>query len=113
MSSIEIVSGPRGAASMPQTQQRDRALAAWDAFRTVAARADLDAPSRLAGWDGRAVVAHLASWPEAPLLARLLAEARGERAPDAAPLDQDDVNARLVERHRDATRADLLAALDD
>jgi uncharacterized protein (TIGR03083 family) len=113
MSSIEIVSGPRGVASMPQAHQRDRALAAWDAFRAVAGRADLDAPSRLAGWDGRAVLAHLASWPEAPLLARLLAEARGERAPDATPIDQDQVNARLVERHRDATRADLLAALDD
>ncbi|WP_406282090.1 maleylpyruvate isomerase N-terminal domain-containing protein [Embleya sp. NBC_00896] len=113
MSSIEIVSGPWGTASMPPAEQRARALVAWDAFRDLAARTDLDAPSRLPGWDGRAVLTHLASWPEAPLLVRLLAEARGERAPDAAPMDQDDVNARLVDNHRDATREELLAALDD
>ncbi|MFF7242586.1 maleylpyruvate isomerase family mycothiol-dependent enzyme [Embleya sp. NPDC008237] len=113
MSSIEIVSGPWGVASMSVAVQRGRALAAWDAFRDLVARVDPDAPSRLTGWDGRAVITHLASWPEAPLLARLLAEARGRRAPDAAPMHQDDVNARLVDTHRDATAAELLAALDD
>ncbi|MET7299447.1 maleylpyruvate isomerase N-terminal domain-containing protein [Embleya sp. NPDC005575] len=113
MSSIEIVSGPWGTASMPTPTQRARALTAWDAFRDLAARVDPDAPSRLPGWDGRAVIAHLASWPEAPLLDRLLAEATGRCAPDAAPMHQDDVNARLVDAHRDATSAELLAALDD
>ncbi|MGW1994349.1 maleylpyruvate isomerase N-terminal domain-containing protein [Embleya sp. NPDC001921] len=113
MSSIEIVSGPWGTASMPARTQRERALAAWDAFRDLAARVDPNAPSRLPGWDGRAVISHLASWPDAPLLARLLAEASGRRAPDAAPMNQDDVNARLVLAHRDARLEDLLAALDD
>ncbi|MFE5330135.1 maleylpyruvate isomerase family mycothiol-dependent enzyme [Embleya sp. NPDC056575] len=113
MSSIEIVSGPWGTASMPAEAQRTRALAAWDAFRDLADRVDLDAPSRLPGWDGRAVITHLASWPDAPLLARLLAEASGRRAPDAAPMHQDEVNARLVRAHRDADREELLAALDD
>ncbi|WP_424638320.1 maleylpyruvate isomerase N-terminal domain-containing protein [Embleya sp. AB8] len=113
MSSIEIVSGPWGTASMPAEAQRGRALAAWDAFRDLAVRVDPDAPSRLPGWDGRAVISHLASWPDAPLLARLLAEARGRRAPNAAPMAQDEVNARLVDTHRNATHEELLAALDD
>ncbi len=75
--------------------QRARALAAWDAFRALAADADPDAPSRLPGWTGRDVVAHLASWPEEPLLDRLLAEARGPRLHrPRCPLDQDAANAR-------------------
>ncbi|MGW0660463.1 maleylpyruvate isomerase family mycothiol-dependent enzyme [Streptodolium elevatio] len=102
-----------GAASAPLAEQRARALLAWDAFRDLAAAADPDAPSRLPGWTGRAVVAHLASWPDEPLLARLLAEARGTRSADAEPLDQDTANAALVEAHREATAAELLAALDD
>lgn len=105
--------GARGAASSPPAEQRARALAAWDAFRALAAACDPDAPSRLPGWTGRDVVAHLASWPEEPLLARLLAEARGERTADAAPLDQDAANAALVAAHRDAGPEELLAALDD
>lgn len=104
--------GPRGAADLPLGEQRERALAAWDAFRRTAAAADPDAPSRLPGWTGRDVVAHLASWPEEPLLTRLLAEARGERAAAAEPLDQDAANAALIAAHRGATRDDLLAALD-
>ncbi|MFI1378456.1 maleylpyruvate isomerase N-terminal domain-containing protein [Embleya sp. NPDC020886] len=111
--SIESVCGPWGTASMPTPKQRARALTAWDAFRDLAAQVDPDAPSRLPGWNARAVITHLASWPEAPLLARLLAEASGRRSPDTAPMHQDDVNARLVDTHRDATTEELLAALDD
>ncbi|WP_436772941.1 maleylpyruvate isomerase N-terminal domain-containing protein [Yinghuangia sp. YIM S09857] len=109
--------GPAGAAlgvaSTPLAAQRSRALLAWDAFRDLAAGADPDAPSRLPGWTGRAVVAHLASWPAEPLLDRLLAEARGTRDPAARPLDQDAANAALVDAHRDATATELLDALDD
>ncbi|HSA49196.1 MAG TPA: maleylpyruvate isomerase N-terminal domain-containing protein [Yinghuangia sp.] len=106
--------GPaRGAASAPVPDQRARALAAWDAFRALAAAIDPDAPSRLPGWTGRDVVVHLASWPEEPLLARLLDEARGTRPIDADPRDQDTANAALVTAHRDATHDMLLNALDD
>ncbi|MDI2129218.1 maleylpyruvate isomerase N-terminal domain-containing protein [Yinghuangia seranimata] len=102
-----------GAASEPVAAQRARALAAWDAFRSTAEAVDVDAPSRLPGWSGRAVVAHLASWPEEPLLARLLAEARGDKAAADRPLDPDAANAALVAAHADATLDELLAALDD
>ncbi|MCF2528496.1 maleylpyruvate isomerase family mycothiol-dependent enzyme [Yinghuangia soli] len=103
----------RGAATTPVADQRARALLAWDAFRDLAAGTDPEAPSRLPGWTGRDVVAHLASWPEEPLLARLLAEARGDRSAAPRPLDQDAANAVLVAAHRDASLDDLLAALDD
>lgn len=102
-----------GVASTPLPEQRARALLAWDGFRDIAAGIDPDTPSRLPAWNGRAVVAHLASWPDEPLLARLLAEARGTRPAEAKPLDQDTANAVLVDAHADATLADLLAALDD
>ncbi|UGQ14081.1 maleylpyruvate isomerase family mycothiol-dependent enzyme [Yinghuangia sp. ASG 101] len=104
---------PRGAASTPVADQRSRALAAWDAFRDIAVAIDPDAPSRLPGWTGRDVVVHLASWPEEPLLARLVDEARGTRSAAERPLDTDAANAALTAAHADATHADLLAALDD
>lgn len=112
MSSIQT-NGPRGTASMPLARQRARALSAWDAFRDLAVRVDPDARSRVPGWDARAVIVHLASWPDAPLLERVLAEAGGERGPDAAPMDQDALNARLIRAHRDASGAELAAALDE
>lgn len=87
---------------------RDRVLAGWDGFRALAARLDLAAPSRLPGWTRHDVCVHLADWPDAPVLDGLLAQARTGPVPRP---DTDAVNAAVVAAHRDAGRAEVLAAL--
>ncbi len=98
-----------GLASLPLDEQRDRVLASWDGFLAAAGEADLDQPSRLPGWTGHDVLVHVGDWPGVATLDTLLAEARtGTVAP---PYDPDAVNARVVAAHRDASRADVLAAV--
>jgi uncharacterized protein (TIGR03083 family) len=100
--------GRVGLASQPYAEQRDRVLTAWDDFVDLAEETDLDRPSRLPGWTGHDVCAHLGDWPGVVTLDRLIAEATGRAEPRA---DADAANARVVEEHRDTPRADLLAAL--
>lgn len=104
--------GPTGLADLATAEQADRVLAAWDGFRAVAAAADLDRPSRLPGWTGHDVVVHLGDWPEATTLDRLLDAARSGAPGDPDPGRTDRANAALVAAHRDASRAETLAALD-
>ena len=84
-------------------------LAAWDAFCGQAAAVDLDRPTRLPGWRAREVCVHLGVWPEHAALADLVASARAGGA--GTPPDVDAVNDRVVAAHRDAPRAEVLAAL--
>jgi uncharacterized protein (TIGR03083 family) len=84
-------------------------LAAWDAFCAQAAAVDLHRPTRLPGWRAQEVCVHLGVWPEHAALADLIASARdGGTGP--AP-DVDAVNARVTAAHRDASREEVLAAL--
>ena len=106
---LRPISGERGLASHDVALLAESYLGAWDAFIELAARVDLDAPSRLAGWAGRDVLAHLGAWEDQSTMERLLAEARGTAY--AERIDQDARNASVVARHRDATQAELLAAL--
>jgi hypothetical protein len=101
--------GRAGLASLPLAEQRDRVLASWDGFLAAAGKADLDRPSRLPGWTGRDVLLHVGDWPGVATLDVLLAEARSGTV--AAPYDPDEVNARVVAAHRDASRAAVLAAV--
>lgn len=85
-------------------------LAAWDAFIALAAAADLDAPSRVAGWSGHDVCAHLGSWPERSATGAVVAAAR------AGGAGGDDGERRTggtdwVAGKRSASRDDVLAAL--
>lgn len=72
--------GERGLSSADLSAVAGSLLAAWDGFLVVAQHlADaggLDRPSRLPGWSARDVCVHLGSWPDAPVLERLLADAR-------------------------------------
>jgi uncharacterized protein (TIGR03083 family) len=86
-----------------------RVLAAFDAFLAAAEEVDLDRRTRLPGWRAREVCVHLGVWPEHAALADVVASARAG-ATGTAP-DVDAVNARVVEAHRDASRAEVLAAL--
>jgi uncharacterized protein (TIGR03083 family) len=84
-------------------------LGAWDAFLAQAAEVDLQRGTRLPGWRAQEVCVHLGVWPDRAALAGLVAGARSGgtgRAPDPDP-----VNARVTAAHRDASRAEVLAAL--
>jgi uncharacterized protein (TIGR03083 family) len=85
-------------------------LAAWDAFLEQAAGVDLARPTRLPGWRAQEVCVHLGVWPEHDALADLVASARAGGT--GAPPDVDAVNARVTAAHRQAPRAEVLAALE-
>ncbi len=100
-----------GLAGHPLAVQRDRVLAAWDAFLAVAERTDLAAPSRLPGWTGHDVCVHVGDWRGVTTLNRLLESARAGDAGAADPARTDAANAAVVAAHRDTPRAEVLAAL--
>src|SRR3954453_14569055 len=84
-------------------------LPAWDAFLAQAEDVDLSRTSRLAGWRAQEICVHLGLWPENTAMADLVASAReGGTGPQP---DVDAVNARVTAAHRDASRAEVLAAL--
>jgi uncharacterized protein (TIGR03083 family) len=84
-------------------------LGAWDAFLDQAAEVDLQRETRLPGWRAQEVCVHLGVWRDHAALAGLVTNARSGGT-GAAP-DPDAVNARITAAHRDASRADVLAAL--
>lgn len=86
-------------------------LEAWDAFLDVVTDpgTDLELPSRLAGWTGRDVCAHLGRWTGHDIVEDLLAAAAAP-ATDPRP-DRDDVNAALVAQHRDTPTDEIVSAL--
>jgi uncharacterized protein (TIGR03083 family) len=84
-------------------------LGAWDAFVDQAAAVDLRRGTRLPGWRAQEVCVHLGVWPDHAALDGLVAVARSGGS-GAAP-DPDPVNARVTAAHRDAGRAEVLAAL--
>lgn len=84
--------------------------AAWSAVVDVAARVDLDAPTRLPGWSARDVLVHLGSWGAGGTVAeRVAAHAGGV---PGAPADVEARNALLVAAHHDAPRREVVAALE-
>ncbi|MFC1429641.1 hypothetical protein ACEZDB_03100 [Streptacidiphilus sp. N1-3] len=94
----------RGVATGPPEQLRARLLGAWDALLPLAGGL---APERLGA------LAELGSWPERPVLARLLAQAGGEEAgPEAARQDhaRDGRDAVLAALERAGRR--VAGALD-
>ncbi|MCW2618421.1 MAG: uncharacterized protein JWR28_1570 [Modestobacter sp.] len=84
-------------------------LHAWDAFLDQAAQVDLQRGTRLPGWRAQEVCVHLGVWPDHAALAGLVTNARSGGTGEAP--DPDEVNARVTAAHRDAPRAEVLAAL--
>ena len=84
-------------------------LPAWDAFIAQVEATDPDRRTRLPGWRVQEVAVHLGVWPEHAALADLIASARAGGT--GSPPDVDAVNARVTAAHRDAPRAEVLAAL--
>ncbi len=86
-------------------------LDAWDAFLDVVTdpATDLERASRLPGWSGKDVCAHLGQWPGHDIVEGVLSAAQ---APEFAHRpDRDDVNARLVLEHRGTPADEVVAAL--
>jgi uncharacterized protein (TIGR03083 family) len=84
-------------------------LGAWDAFIEQAETVDLSRPSRLDGWRAQEICVHLGCWDDHTALADLIASARAGGT--GTPPEVDAVNARVTAAHRDASRAEVLAAL--
>src|SRR3954471_6494106 len=87
-----------------------RVLAAWDAFLDCAAGADLSRPSRLPHWSGRDVCVHLGEWEGDEPLTNMLATARSGLL-EAHPPTADDLNARKLAQHADASVEEVLEAV--
>jgi uncharacterized protein (TIGR03083 family) len=106
-----LAPGRCGVAQTPPEELGRAVVACWDAFLDVARApgTDLERPSRLPGWSGRDVCAHLGSWDDKQPLEGLLASAR-EGGGGTLP-DVDAENARVVAAHRDAPVEEVLAAL--
>ena len=103
------VTPPCGLASLDPADLGQAVVGAWDDFLQVVDTADLTRPSRLPGWTGRDLCVHLGSWPDSPVLVRLVEAARTGGGPE--PADVDEVNARLHASHADATVEEVRAAL--
>ncbi|MGY1839512.1 MULTISPECIES: maleylpyruvate isomerase family mycothiol-dependent enzyme [unclassified Modestobacter] len=84
-------------------------LGAWDGFLAQAGSVDLHRRTRLPGWRAQEVCTHLGVWADHTALDDLVAGARSGAA--GTPADPDLVNARVTTVHRDADRAEVLAAL--
>ena len=84
-------------------------LQAWDAFLLSAAAADLSRSTRLPGWRGHEVCVHLGAWEDYDAFDRMLSSARSGAGGETP--DPDAANAEVVERHRDASREEVLDAL--
>ena len=84
-------------------------LEAWEDFLALVEPLDFDAPTRLPGWRVHEVCVHLGAWPEHDALAGVLASAREGRL-DRLP-DSDEINDRLVETYRDASREEVIDSL--
>lgn len=82
---------------------------AWDDFLLLVPTTDLSLPSRLPGWTGREVCIHLGAWDDRTPIHALItsAEAGGRTAAPAPDADNDAV----IAAHRDASDAEVLAAL--
>ena len=99
----------RGMADAGRAEVGRLVLGAWDAFLDQAGRVDLHRGTRLPGWRAQEVCVHLGVWPEHAALAGLVADARAGGT--GTPPDPDPVNARVTAAHRNASAAEVLAAL--
>jgi uncharacterized protein (TIGR03083 family) len=109
----------RGLASWEPADVAGLVVPAWDEFLEVAANVDLDARTRLEGWNARAVCVHLGSWPGSRSFQRIRDEAEADLVagdPDrsdrrSGTFDQDAHNEAVVAARGRAPRDEVVAAL--
>lgn len=102
--------GERGLASADPADVATLLDGAWSALLGMARTVDLDAPTRLEGWSTRDVLVHLGSWDGRSDVDRHEQDLRSARVTTSE--DVDARNAALVAEHRDASREEVLAALE-
>ncbi|UOY03126.1 maleylpyruvate isomerase N-terminal domain-containing protein [Blastococcus sp. PRF04-17] len=100
----------QGMADAGRDEVAGMVLPAWDAFIARAATVDLERPSRLPGWRAQEICVHLGCWDDHTAMADLIASARAGGT--GTPPEVDAVNARVIAAHRNASRAEVLAALE-
>jgi hypothetical protein len=93
---------------------RERVIGAWDDFLRVAEGVDMRVNSRLTGWRAHEICVHLGAWDDHQPVNGVLAAAREAQhgKPPAWRPDPDDVNTSVVHTHRDASRHEVLTALE-
>ncbi|GAA3398716.1 hypothetical protein [Cryptosporangium minutisporangium] len=101
--------GTHGLAGAGRDAVRPRVLAAWDAFLATADGADLTRPSGAPGQRGHDLCVQLGLWTEHRAVHDLVTSARG--GGQGSPPDVRIVRDAVVETHRAAARAEVLAAL--
>jgi hypothetical protein len=106
--------GERGLASWEPADIASLVVPTWDAFLEIASSVDLYAETRIAGWTARDMCIHLGSWPGSRSLQRMIDEARDHPGDElsSSDFDQDAHNEAIIEAHADASRDDVLRALD-
>ncbi|MGY1843578.1 maleylpyruvate isomerase N-terminal domain-containing protein [Modestobacter sp. SYSU DS0875] len=104
------MSAARGMTDAGRDEVGRLVLGAWDGFLAQADAVDLHRRTRLPGWRAQEVCTDLGVWPDAAALDDLVAGARSGAT--GTPADPNVVNARVTTAHRDASRAEVLAALE-
>jgi uncharacterized protein (TIGR03083 family) len=102
--------GERGLASADPAQVAALLDGAWQGLLEVAADVDLEAPSRLPGWTARDVLVHLGTWDGRSAVTRRVDDARAGVV--TSHDDTDAHNAGLRAEHHDASRPEVLRALE-
>ena len=98
-----------GLADLDPDELGSEVVRAWDEFLALLPTADLSLPSRLPGWTGREVCIHLGAWDDrTPIQALITSAEAGGRTAAPAP---DADNEAVIAAHRDASDAQVLAAL--
>ena len=98
-----------GLADLDPDELGREVVRAWDDFLLLLPGTDLSLPSRLPGWTGKDVCIHLGAWGDrTPIHALITSAEAGGRT---APPEPDDDNAAVLDSHRDASDAEVVAAL--
>ena len=101
-----------GLASGDRAELGKAVLECWDAFLDVVTdpRTDLSRPSRLPGWTGADLCAHLGTWDGVSSLDVIASSARAGTAEGLTTAQVDADNARVIAAHADG---DVVQALRD
>lgn len=106
-----LTPGPddRGIATNDPLDLSQQTHRAWSEFRDAIDPVDIDALTRVKRRPARAVIAKVGDWPESRQLPEIVAAAM---AGETDAIDQDAIDERVVAAHQNASRQELLAAID-
>lgn len=106
---ISPTQSDRGLASANPRLVADQTLQAWNDFLRAIDAVDIDAPTRLKKTPARALIAKVGDWPESRQLPQILADAK---LGNTEPIDQDAIDAAVVEANAHRTQRELIEAVE-